>query len=66
MEGIINQKIVEVREMTKAEQEREGWDSPAIALVLDNGVVLYPSQDDEGNGCGALFGVDKGKTFYVL
>jgi len=67
MEGVVNQKIIAVRKMTKGEMEREGWDFPAMVLVLDNGIKLYPSMDDEGNGSGALFGVDnKGRTFYVL
>jgi len=55
---MIGKKIVEVRDMTKVEMEREGWDfSPApTAFVLDSGEVIYPSRDDEGNGPGSLFG----------
>lgn len=63
-------KIVDVRHMTKAEMEREGWDDyrgPATVLVLDNGTILYPSMDEEGNGPGALFGATKdGEAFYVF
>lgn len=59
--------IKTVRAMTRQELEAEGWTEDRhgarIALVLDNGTVLYPSRDDEGNGPGALFGVTKdGKT----
>jgi hypothetical protein len=45
-----------VRPMTPAECAAEGWEHPALALILDNGTVLYPSRDDEGNGPGAFFG----------
>lgn len=50
-------KIVEVRPMTAKEVAREGWDSPATVLVLDDGSLLYASRDEEGNGSGALFGI---------
>lgn len=63
---VVGKKIVEIRAMTKAEIEAEGWDKGTTALVLDDGTVIYPSQDDEGNGCGALFGVEKdGKTIRI-
>lgn len=32
-----------------------GWDRAPVVIVLDDGTSLYPSQDDEGNGPGALF-----------
>lgn len=61
---IIGQKIREVRQMNKKEMEAEGWHRPATVVILANGVKLYPSQDDEGNGPGALFGRDtKGDGF---
>jgi hypothetical protein len=66
---LVGRKIVEVRTMTKKELEREGWEGnfPTIALVLDDGQVLYPSMDTEGNAPGALFGSDKmGKTYVHL
>ena len=59
MSDVIRQKIVGVRKMTEREREWEGWEndpSPTFALELENGVVLYPSMDEEGNGGGALFG----------
>ena len=64
---MIGRKIVEVRKMTKKEIEREGWDSGTVAIVLDDGTAIYPSQDDEGNGSGALFSVNnKGECFRIL
>lgn len=53
---VVNRQIVAVRPMTKAEREAEGWCRPATVLVLDNGTILYPSRDDEGNDAGVLFG----------
>jgi len=62
--GIIGRKILGVRRMTEAEASAEGWDdSPhgCTVLILEGGALLYPSQDDEGNGPGALFGICGGK-----
>jgi hypothetical protein len=51
--------IKTVRPMTDVEMEREGWkhshETPPV-LVLDDGQCLFPSQDSEDNGPGALFG----------
>lgn len=64
--------ITEVREMTEEEIEREGWGrhrghGATMALVLDDGSVIYPSMDPEGNGPGCLFGYDpdEDQGFYV-
>lgn len=57
--GLVGCRIVEVRPMTGAEIAYEGWSDGGTALVLDNGEVLYASQDPEGNGPGALFGRNK-------
>jgi len=65
-------EIVEVREMTEEELEREGWNEyrthgDVMALVLEGGEVIFPSQDPEGNGPGCLFGYDPNadQGFYV-
>lgn len=66
---IIGHKIVEIRPMTTEEIERENWypGTCAVAIVLDNGVVLYPSSDYEGNDAGALFGAyPTGETFTIV
>jgi len=56
MEPIVGHKIVEIRPMTTTELKHEGWDEHANSvLVLDNGVVLYASRDEEGNGPGCIF-----------
>jgi len=64
---LIGKKIVEVRPMTEEELESEGWDGGhGTVLVLDDGTLLYPSQDEEGNGTGVMFGKKEGVSFYVL
>jgi hypothetical protein len=52
---LVGKKIVAVRYMTADEQEEHGWYHSAIVIQLDDGTVIYPSQDDEGNDAGALF-----------
>ena len=56
--ALTGRRIVEVRTMSKRELEAEGWppDETVPVLVLDNGTLLFPSRDEEGNGPGALFG----------
>lgn len=51
-----NRKIVDVRYMTDEEQKHMNWNSKSIVIHLDNGSLLIPSRDDEGNDAGALFG----------
>lgn len=67
MANVVGVKIKAIRPMTKKELEREYWEpdrfEKPLALELSNGVVLYPSRDSEGNGPGALFGVDGEETF---
>ena len=51
--------------------EKEGWEySPhnSICLVLDDGSIIYPSQDEEGNGPGCFFAMDKemDTAFYIF
>jgi hypothetical protein len=41
--------------LTNDEAERLGWSSRSVILELDNGDLVWPSRDDEGNDAGALF-----------
>ena len=63
-------KITKVRSMTDAEYQREYWDNdhnnPVYVLELDNGAVVFPSRDYEGNGGGALFGADKNGNGFTV
>lgn len=54
--ALTGKKIVNVRYMSKAEMDAHGWYNRALVIQLDDGTLIYPSQDDEGNGAGALFG----------
>lgn len=60
---LVGRRIVDIRRMTQQEKDCEFWEEArgesAVVLVLDSGLVLYPSRDEEGNGPGALFGVDR-------
>jgi len=57
--------------MTDKELANEGWENdtynPTTAIEFDNGVVIYASCDEEGNGNGCLFGYSKktGKQFLL-
>lgn len=55
---LLNRKIVGVRYMTAAEADEHGWYTRSVVIKLDNGVLIYPSADDEGNNAGALFTTD--------
>ena len=61
--ALAGRRIVEVRAMNKHELEAEGWppDETVPVLALDNGTLLFPSRDEEGNGPGALFGATASK-----
>jgi hypothetical protein len=55
---LLNRKIVGVRYMTQGEADDHGWYTRCVVIKLDNGVLIYPSADDEGNNAGALFTTD--------
>jgi len=60
----LGQRIVGIRSLTQAEAKKQGWDegtwqwNDGIAIQLEDGTVLIPSADWEGNQSGALFGID--------
>ena len=57
---LTGRKIISVRYMEEDEaQDSLGWHRCGLIIELDNGLQLIPSQDDEGNGPGALFTNDK-------
>jgi hypothetical protein len=67
---MIGKRIVKVRRMTNKEMKREGWEGCVhrpVVLVLDDGTLLYPSCDDEGNGPGAIFGFNtEGQAISII
>jgi hypothetical protein len=60
--------IVKARYLTEEEVGDLGWNLLVIVLELDDGTLLFPSMDDEGNNGGALFGQRGGEdvTFPVI
>ncbi len=56
---LVGRKIVQVRYMDDKESEALGWGERCLVIQLDDGNIIYPAQDDEGNGAGALFTNDK-------
>jgi len=68
----IGKTIKAIRPMSEAEIEAEGWAgltrgyAPTVIEFLD-GSKLYASQDEVGNGPGALFGVEStGENVYLV
>ena len=56
--NLVGRTIVDVRYMTQKEKRDMYWCDRPVVLILDDGSEIYPSQDDEGNGAGALFGTN--------
>lgn len=52
---LLGKKIVKVRYLNKNDLENLGWYESSVAFQLDDGNWIFASQDDEGNGAGALF-----------
>jgi len=59
---LLNRKIVKVRYMDQSEADDMGWYSRPVAFLLDNGIWVFPSADDEGNNGGALFTTDNNNS----
>lgn len=55
---LVGKKVVAVRPMTSEELSESYWDShdseKALVIVFDDGTVVIPLRDDEGNGPGVL------------
>ena len=69
MKELIGKKIIAIRELSIEERDREGWDRgfrSAAVIELDDGTVIFPSKDGEGNGPGVLFGYKNEEGFYIL
>jgi hypothetical protein len=64
---IVGKKIMNIRPMTKKEYGEMGWEGhhPVMVLILEDGTLLYPSSDYEGNSGGALFGRKENDHFTV-
>jgi hypothetical protein len=56
---LVGKKIVGVSYLCSEDREEMGWCGAPIVITLDDGTNIFPSQDDEGNGPGALFTNDE-------
>ena len=52
---LVGRKIVQLKWLSAKESERlMGWSQQPCEIYLDNGTILTPSSDDEGNESGAI------------
>ena len=64
---LLGKKIVEVRYLSQEEADDLGWEERCVVIHLDDGNIILPSSDDEGNSAGAMFTNDtKNPTLPVL
>ncbi len=54
MNNLVGRKITSVRYMTDKEQQSFGWYKKAVVITLDDGSVMFPMSDDEGNDAGVI------------
>ena len=52
---LVGRTIKKAVYMDAENAETLGFNQRPVVLVLDNGLMIYPSMDDEGNDAGALF-----------
>jgi hypothetical protein len=52
---LVGRTIVAARYMDADEAAQSDWGRRAVVLVLDNGALVFPQSDDEGNDAGALY-----------
>lgn len=52
---LLGKRIVKVRYMSQEEVDELGWNSRPVVIQLDDGNLVWPSRDDEGNDAGSLF-----------
>jgi hypothetical protein len=53
-EVLVGRKIVKVSYLTDKERDTLMWNKSPIVMELDDGTLLIPQMDDEGNDGGAL------------
>ena len=63
---LLGQKVKEIRWLTKEEADESGWYYQPIQITFENGVMLAPMSDDEGNEAGAMAtNIPKMETIWV-
>lgn len=51
---LVGRRIKAVRYMTETERKNMGWAHRPVVIELDNGHLVWPAADDEGNDAGVL------------
>lgn len=54
---LVGRRIVGARYLTEEECAERGWRYAVLVIELDDGRVLVPSMDDEGNEGGSVLGL---------
>lgn len=63
---LIGKKIVNVRPLSPKEIDALGW-SHGLVIELEDGTLLCPQRDDEGNDAGTVsVQTPDGKTHYLV
>jgi hypothetical protein len=67
MRGLAGKRIKRVRMLTPDEVRSQDWGrrDEVLAIELEDGTLIFPAMDYEGNGPGALFAKDDRGNFYV-
>lgn len=55
---MLGKTVARVRYLTKEEAAQIGWDCRPLCIQFDDGSIIFPSSDDEGNSAGTMFGQD--------
>jgi hypothetical protein len=63
---LAGQTITAAKYMTDEDAENLGWYQRGLFIGLSNGSYLIVQQDDEGNGPGALYLMDKNGNDTIL
>jgi hypothetical protein len=51
---LLGKKIVMVRYMTEEEMQETGFQNVGIVIELNDGTIIWPTSDNEGNNSGAI------------
>jgi len=63
---LLGRKIVAVQYLTNEERDEMGWYSCPIIITLDDGTIIFPTADDEGNDAGAIHYQKTGDNNYII
>lgn len=59
---LLGRKIIKIEWQTTDEANTYDWFNQAIKLYLDDGTIIMPQNDDEGNDAGVLLHINPNET----